>query len=499
MYEEGKKSFSLNWGSLLIKLVILAVIVFIAGWIYVRVTGNNSSSKKNTLADNSEYINNINTMKTAAFEYFTKSKLPEKVGASEKVTLAEMINQKLLIDFTNDGKTCDTNSSYVQTTKTADGNYALKVSLTCGDESDFIVTTIEKETCENNCNSNNENKSTTEDKKSSSNSSTSNNTNSSNSSSSSNSNKEATNSSSNSSTSSSSSSSSSNKKTTTTTTTTTTTITKITYKCINSCCTTSCNNNSEKNETKSEKVRYYKYVKYSDWIDGYSSNTNATNKQEYVKTYNYCKQNEYEKTYYVTDYVNKIIKSSNYDYDVYLKDIPSDAENVTLVKNSDSYFNSNNTADYQNYIYNRNNIELYSNKGKDYVSLNNAFNFRDSSLKKSNFKFSVDDDIYYDSNKNYWTTNVKIRYKNADDVTPYYSSNISKYIYFIPIKFTVSYTLDDSCVRDTESNASKYSNYSKTECKYETVWKHKNAEYVWSKETKLDGYTYTGEYEDRTA
>ena len=40
MYEDGKKSLSLNWGSLAIKLVILAVIVFIAGWIFVKVTGN---------------------------------------------------------------------------------------------------------------------------------------------------------------------------------------------------------------------------------------------------------------------------------------------------------------------------------------------------------------------------------------------------------------------------------------------------------------------------
>ncbi len=146
MYEDGKKSLSLNWGSLAIKLVILAVIVFIAGWIFVKVTGNSSTKSSNTLADsNSEYINNINTMKTAAFEYFTKSKLPEKVGTTEKVTLAQMINQKLLIDFTNDGKTCDNNSTYIQTTKTADGDDALKVSLTCGKQSDFIVTTIEKD------------------------------------------------------------------------------------------------------------------------------------------------------------------------------------------------------------------------------------------------------------------------------------------------------------------------------------------------------------------
>ena len=93
MYEEGNKNLSLNWGSLLIKLVILAVIVFLAGLIFTKVTGKNSSS--NTLASsNSDYITNISTMKTAAFEYFTKSKLPEKVGGTEKGITAIQVDIK---------------------------------------------------------------------------------------------------------------------------------------------------------------------------------------------------------------------------------------------------------------------------------------------------------------------------------------------------------------------------------------------------------------------
>ena len=56
MYEDGKKSLSLNWGSLAIKLVILAVIVFIAGWIFVKVTGNSSTKSSNTLADSNSCL-----------------------------------------------------------------------------------------------------------------------------------------------------------------------------------------------------------------------------------------------------------------------------------------------------------------------------------------------------------------------------------------------------------------------------------------------------------
>ena len=155
MYEEGNRKLSFNWAGLAIKLVILAVVVFVVCLIVTRFTGGKNNSSNSLAMGNTEYITNITAMKDAAFEYFTPSKLPENVGGTEKLTLSQMLNQKLLIDFTEDGDVCDINSSYVQTTKTADGNYALKVSLDCGEKSDFIVTTIEENTCTNGtCNNN---------------------------------------------------------------------------------------------------------------------------------------------------------------------------------------------------------------------------------------------------------------------------------------------------------------------------------------------------------
>ena len=503
MYEDGKKSLSLNWGSLAVKLVILAVIVFIAGWIFVKVTGNNSSSSKNTLAsNNSEYINNINTMKTAAFEYFTKSKLPEKVGATEKVTLAQMINQKLLIDFTSDGKTCDTNSSYVQTTKTADGNYALKVSLTCGDESDFIVTTIEKDSCENNtCTTDTKTNTDVVDTKKDTTTNTS--TNTSTNTNKSNSNTTTTNTNK-------SNSSSTNTNTNTSTTTKTTVTTKVTIKitCTNGCCQTNCNNNTDtkKDEKKDTtptptptKVRYYKYIKYSDWSKGYSSATNAENKKQTttVTTYNYCK--EYEQTYYSTGYVADWTKIGKYSYEVQFTDLPSDVNSVAVVNSSKSYFGSS-TSDYQAYINNRGALYMTGNNGKANVAVTNAYTFRNSSLTKNNFTFDVSGAYYSKSQKN-WATTITINYKNLNGVTPYYASNLNSNVYFVPLKFDISYSRDKTCVRDYESNKNKYTNYSISDpkTKTETTWIHRTYEYTWSKETKLDGYTYTGEYEDRTA
>lgn len=501
MYEDGKKSLSLNWGSLAIKLVILAVIVFIAGWIFVKVTGNSSTKSSNTLADsNSEYINNINTMKTAAFEYFTKSKLPEKVGTTEKVTLAQMINQKLLIDFTNDGKTCDNNSSYIQTTKTADGNYALKVSLTCGKQSDFIVTTIEKTSCDNgtctvdntktntdvvdNNNNNNNNSNNTNSNTNKSNSNTNNNTNSNNSSNNTNTSK--------------------GNSSSTSTSTKTTVTTKVTIKitCSNGCCQTNCNNNNNNNNNNNDnnkpnptptKVRYYKYVKYSDWENGYSNASNAENKKQLVETNNYCK--EYEKTYYSTGYVTDTTKVGKYNYEVQFLDLPSDVNSVAIVGNSKSYFSNSNT-DYQAYINNRGNLYMTGNTGKYNVAINNASTFRNTSLKKNNFTFEVSGAYYNRAEGNYATT-ITINYKNLNGVSPYYASNLSQNVYFVPLKFDVSYTRESKCKWDLASNASKYEDYAIIDTDTEYTWTHRTFEYKWSKEKSLAGYTYTGEYEDR--
>lgn len=141
MYEESERRiFGEGILSLILKLLLLAIFVFILCWLFTR----NANTSKVIRETSSSYANNIATMKQAAFEYFTTDKLPGEVGESEKLSLSQMLNQKLLIDFTDNGKTCDTDSSYVQATKTADENYALKVNLTCDDQDDFIVTTIEK-------------------------------------------------------------------------------------------------------------------------------------------------------------------------------------------------------------------------------------------------------------------------------------------------------------------------------------------------------------------
>ena len=141
MYEEGKKHLDINWGSLIIKLLIFALVIFLACWIFSKIanskktnTKNNGVAQTTTTTKNPEddFETNLDKMKSVAYEYFTKSRLPEKVGSTEKLTLEEMLDKKLLLDFTDNGKSCDLKDSYIQATRTLEDNYALRINLTCG-------------------------------------------------------------------------------------------------------------------------------------------------------------------------------------------------------------------------------------------------------------------------------------------------------------------------------------------------------------------------------
>ena len=91
MYDEGKKNVSFNWLSLIIKLLVLALVVFFLCWLFTR------NKTKNTMGSSTDvYINNITSMKDAAFEYFTESRLPKEFGETKKLSLTKMLDQIML-------------------------------------------------------------------------------------------------------------------------------------------------------------------------------------------------------------------------------------------------------------------------------------------------------------------------------------------------------------------------------------------------------------------
>ena len=86
------------------------------------------------------YTNNIKTMKEAARNYYTVDRLPANVGDSSSMTLKEMVDNKMIIRFTDkEGNVCDESTSKVEVSKISDNEYTLKVQLNCGEQKDYIL------------------------------------------------------------------------------------------------------------------------------------------------------------------------------------------------------------------------------------------------------------------------------------------------------------------------------------------------------------------------
>lgn len=141
MYEDSK--LKINWIDFTIKAILIIALVIFLIWLVPK-------KDVNTLKD-SIYSNNINAMKDAAKSYYTKDRLPKNVGQATSMTLKEMINKKIIVEFTDkNGKVCDESTSRVEVTKLSDDEYVLKVELNCGDQKDYILETIGcYDVCEN--------------------------------------------------------------------------------------------------------------------------------------------------------------------------------------------------------------------------------------------------------------------------------------------------------------------------------------------------------------
>ena len=136
MYEENVTyKVGINWKDIIIKVVLLILFILFLLWLFPK--------KDLDVLYDSIYRENINTMKEAARNYYTKDRLPQNVGESTSMTLSQMLDKKLLIRFTDKNKKyCDETSSKVEVTKTAENEYVLKVQLNCGDQQDYILETI---------------------------------------------------------------------------------------------------------------------------------------------------------------------------------------------------------------------------------------------------------------------------------------------------------------------------------------------------------------------
>lgn len=116
---------------LLIRLVLIIVFIFLLIWLF--------PMPDLKPLNNQIFADNIDRMKDVAKSYYTVERLPKDFNTSKKMTLKEMIDNKLILPLMDsNGKYCSEKDSYIEVTK-LENEYIIKVYLSCSDKQDYII------------------------------------------------------------------------------------------------------------------------------------------------------------------------------------------------------------------------------------------------------------------------------------------------------------------------------------------------------------------------
>ena len=129
MYNENEKNHFFR--DLIVKILLVLLFIFLLMWLVPMPNLNPFYDKI--------FTQNMNSMTDAARSYYTTGRLPKVEGETKKLTLGDMINNKMLIEFTDsEGKKCDNEKSYVEVTK-KDSEYIFKTNLSCSKQEDYVI------------------------------------------------------------------------------------------------------------------------------------------------------------------------------------------------------------------------------------------------------------------------------------------------------------------------------------------------------------------------
>ena len=155
MYKDEYEKKGFPFREFMAKLLLVMLSVILLVWLLPRfiqpkIVQQNCAQAKGTSTEECSSVafnsltsqifqDNLERMKDAAISYYTNDRLPEQVGDKKKMTLGEMIENKLitkLIDKNN--KEVNVEDSYVEITK-MDNEYLLKVNLKDSEKEDYIL------------------------------------------------------------------------------------------------------------------------------------------------------------------------------------------------------------------------------------------------------------------------------------------------------------------------------------------------------------------------
>ena len=126
---EENRGFTIK--DLLIRLVLIIVFIFLLIWLF--------PMPDLKPLNNQIFADNLDRMKDVAKSYYTVERLPKDFNTSKKMTLKEMLDNKLILPLMDsNGKYCSENDSYIQITK-LENEYVIKVYLSCTDKQDYII------------------------------------------------------------------------------------------------------------------------------------------------------------------------------------------------------------------------------------------------------------------------------------------------------------------------------------------------------------------------
>ena len=139
MYTEENARGRFPLRDILLKAIVVIIFLVLIIFIITKLTNPTNNNKKSSSEYDKVFSANLESMENAAFEYFTKDRLPKEVGDNTELTLREMVNSNFLEAFTDaNGKSCDVNESYIRLTKN-DNDYTLRVNLKCEDKEDYSL------------------------------------------------------------------------------------------------------------------------------------------------------------------------------------------------------------------------------------------------------------------------------------------------------------------------------------------------------------------------
>jgi len=145
----GEEKTHSKFKSFILKILFVVLMLFILIWLFPTkgfinqkldesVNKNPNDSVSQTFSENTQIMGN------AAKNYFTGSRLPVN-GGRNSITLGEMFDRHLIVEFTDSkGVLCDRDESYVEVIND-NGEYTMKVNLSCSDIKDYVVIYLNNE------------------------------------------------------------------------------------------------------------------------------------------------------------------------------------------------------------------------------------------------------------------------------------------------------------------------------------------------------------------